>query len=349
MSNDAPTTSHMKVTPSKLRSLLIPVLDAGLVPMIHGSPGTGKSDLVRSIAKEFKLWVIDFRLSQADPTDMAGFPTINKERTRCYYTPPIDFPLAEDEIPEGYNGWLLFFDEMNTAPPSVQAASYKIILDRMVGQNHLHKAVAMLAAGNLSTDKAITNRMSTAMQSRLIHYEMAIKQKDWIKWAYNNDIDHRIISFISFKPGILQDFNPNHNDYTFPCPRTWEFTSKIIKPFAEVSADMLITLTGTIGPGAAREFFTFCQIYKTLPTLQAIAANPTGLAVPEEPATKFALSGMLGNGLNESNAENLMKYVTRMPVEFQIMSLQNAVKKDKSLMKLKEIRTWISTYGREMY
>lgn len=46
------------------------VLEAGLVPMIIGSPGIGKSDIIRTIADQYKLKVIDIRLAQADPTDL---------------------------------------------------------------------------------------------------------------------------------------------------------------------------------------------------------------------------------------------------------------------------------------
>jgi len=34
------------------------------------SPGLGKSDVVKQVAKELNLKVIDFRLSTADPTDL---------------------------------------------------------------------------------------------------------------------------------------------------------------------------------------------------------------------------------------------------------------------------------------
>jgi len=57
LANDAPT-------------LLNDVLKAGLVPMMVGSPGIGKSDIVKTVAKENNLKVIDVRLSQCDPTDL---------------------------------------------------------------------------------------------------------------------------------------------------------------------------------------------------------------------------------------------------------------------------------------
>jgi hypothetical protein len=52
---------------------------------------------------------------------LLGFPNI--ENGRSVYHPPKDIPIVGDKVPEGYNGWLLFLDEMNTAPKAVQAAA----------------------------------------------------------------------------------------------------------------------------------------------------------------------------------------------------------------------------------
>ena len=88
-----------------LQESIVTILAAGLVPMIAGSPGIGKSDIIRWIAKQFKLWVIDLRLSQCDPTDLCGFPTHDGQRMG--YAPPKHFPLQGlDEPPAGYDGWL---------------------------------------------------------------------------------------------------------------------------------------------------------------------------------------------------------------------------------------------------
>jgi len=41
-----------------------------LVPMVCGSPGTGKSAIMHQIADKYQLKLIDIRLSQCDPTDL---------------------------------------------------------------------------------------------------------------------------------------------------------------------------------------------------------------------------------------------------------------------------------------
>ena len=111
----------MKVKISIAVELVCTYLRAKLVPLIKGSPAIGKSAIVHAIADQYKLKVIDLRLSQCDPTDLLGFPSIMGDRAG--YVPMETFPIEGDAIPEGYNGWLLFLDELTSALPAVQVAA----------------------------------------------------------------------------------------------------------------------------------------------------------------------------------------------------------------------------------
>lgn len=81
-----------------------------LVPMLVGSPGEGKSAIGQAIANMYNLKVIDVRLSQADPADLMGYPRIDDKTGKASYAPMDTFPLEGDVIPEGYSGWLVFFN-----------------------------------------------------------------------------------------------------------------------------------------------------------------------------------------------------------------------------------------------
>lgn len=60
----------MKIKINQAADLITVALKAKLVPMIHGSPAIGKSSIVKQIAQQFGLKLIDLRLSQCDPTDL---------------------------------------------------------------------------------------------------------------------------------------------------------------------------------------------------------------------------------------------------------------------------------------
>jgi len=337
----------MQVKISQAKAMVTKFIQAKIVPFIHGSPAIGKSAICHQIAAEYNLKVIDVRLSQCDPTDINGFPKI--EGNKATYAPMDTFPIESDPIPEGYNGWLLFLDEMNSAKEAVQAASYKLVLDRMVGKYHLHKNVAIVCAGNLETDNAIVQPMSTALQSRMAHLELVIDPKEWTDWASANDIDHRITSYINFKPGQLYTFSPDHSDKTYASPRTWAFANAILKVTDIGQMETLPMLSGTISEGVAREFVGFCKIYESLPTIPQIMAAPKTLKVPSEPSILYALTGAIAHNAEKSNVADLMGFVERFPLEFQVICLREMIRRNKEIIATPTIQAWISKSASSLF
>lgn len=324
-----------------------------IVPLLKGSPGTGKSQIVYQIAAAYNLKVIDLRLSQCDPTDLGGFPAIFDGKAD--YLPMQHFPIEGDPLPINpetklpYDGWLLFLDEMTSAPPAIQAASYKVALDRAVGSHPLHKKCAIVGAGNLETDGAIVHAMSTALQSRLLHLELVVDSNEWIEWAVTHNIDHRITSFIKFKPGSLYTFTADHTDSTYACPRTWEFANRIMAITDISDKDFLPLLAGTLSEGVAREFVGFCKIYQELVTPAQIIANPEGIKVPTEPSVLFALTGSIAHNMDTKTSEAYMKFVSRLPVEFQVVCLREVVRRNKTMLTNPAIQSWITTSAATLY
>lgn len=303
------------------------VLSAGLVPFIHGSPGIGKSDIVKKIAKDHNLKLIDLRMSQILPEDLNGFPMRNGDTAS--YVPFDFFPLEDTPIPDGYSGWLIFLDEMNSATKVVQAASYKLILDRLVGNRKLHPQALIAAAGNKATDKAIVNQMGTATQSRLIHLELSVNVQDWLGWAMKEGIDFRITSFIEQFGRHLHDFNPNHQKYTFPCPRTWYFLSNIIKGIENLDdyPEFNAIAAGTVSESASVEFMTYCKIMDKLPRINTILSDPESVDVPTRSDIRYAVMYYVAEHTEPNNFDTLVKYIKKFPAEFQTVYLKSIVRK----------------------
>ncbi len=345
----------MKVNIEEAQILTEHILKAKLVPNLLGSPGVGKSDCIRQIAEKYNLKVIDFRLAQSDPTDLNGFPTLNEDRTRSRYAPPENIPLENDTLAinpvtgKKYAGWLLFFDEMNAAPQSVQAASYKIILDREVGSHKLHEKVMMVCAGNLATDRAIVNRLSTAMQSRLSHLEIEVDLIIWSKWARKNNIDSRITSFLNWRTELLHDFKADHSGLTFPCPRTWEFTSKLINGVHEINDEMIPLLQGTIGEGATLEFKGFLDIYQNLPSVSTLENNPDSITIPTDPGTLYALTALVANNYIDKNIKSFMRVINRLPIEYQVITVKDILGGDENIYQNSpELQLWLKNNSDEL-
>lgn len=338
---------------NQAQNIITECIKAQLVPMLVGSPAVGKSSIGHQIANEYNLKVIDLRLGQCDPTDLLGFPAVDQSRDRARYVPMETFPIETDDLPvdgdHQYDGWLLFLDEFNSADRGVQKAAYKLILDRMVGQHKLHEKVAIICAGNLETDNAIVEEMSTALQSRLVHLELAVDSKIWMDWATSNGIDHRITAFINFKPGNLYNFKPDHQDKTYASPRTWEFASRLLTNMGSDNPLLLQTLSGTLSEGVAREFIAFTKIYKSLPTITQIQSAPDTIDVPDEPSILYALAGAISHNATENNIMKLLVFVKRLPIEFQVVCLREVVRRKRELLKSEAVRSWITENATELF
>lgn len=337
----------MQVKISQAVTMLTAFIKAKLVPLLTGSPGLGKSQIYQQIADAYNLLLIDVRLGQCDVTDLNGFPQI--KGNKAGYLPMDTFPIEGDPIPKGYSGWLLLFDELTSAVPALQAAAYKIILDRKIGLHNLHKNVAVCAAGNLETDNAVVQPMSTALQSRMVHLELVVDHKEWINWASEHSIDPQITSYINFKPGNLYTFSPDHTDKTYASPRTWEFANRVLQVVEPGSPDLLPMLAGTLGEGVAREFIGFCKIYQNLPRIEQIMANPEGITVPVEPSILFALTGSISHNANQENFGSLCTFVERLPIEFQVVCLRETVRRNKAMMGHAAIQKWIAKSATELF
>jgi hypothetical protein len=336
----------IQISLAQAKPLIIDTLRAQLVPMLVSSPGLGKSALAHQIAEERNLCVIDVRLSQCDPADLNGFPSIDPETGKATYRPMDMFPLEGDTPPtnpetgEPYAGWLLLLDEINSAPKAVEAASYKILLDRMVGMQKLNSRCFVMGAGNKKTDGAVVNSSGTAQQSRMIWFEIIADLKCWLEWADKNKVDHRVKSYLQFKPEMLHIFDPKHQDRTFPCPRTWDFLSRLIKPWDKIDAVKIPLLAGTVGTGPGREFFSYCEIYKNIPTYEQILADPQNVPFGNEPSMHYALAGLVSHHMTAHNAEALFTFLERLGKDFQVTTVRAALARDRDIKKTDAYKDW---------
>jgi hypothetical protein len=339
------------VSPKQAFALTCKIINAGLVPILKGSPGTSKSAVMNRVAKQNNLKFIDVRLAQVDPVELNGFPKLDGDKAQ--YVPMEIFPTEFDALPmhaDGvtpYAGWFLFFDELTSAAKAVQAAAYKIILDRQVGLHNLHAKVHMAAAGNLTTDGAVVNNMSTALQSRLVHLNMGIDKNDWVDWAIGAGVNKKVISFIEFRPELIHKFDPKHNDDTFACQRTWEFCSDLMNANGDPTLADLAMYAGTVSEGVAREFITYVQIFSKLVSFQDILRDPLNTPVPHEPSSRYALATMLASNLNKLNGDIVMQYIDRMPAEFQLLTVRFAFRSDKSIIQSKAVMAWVRSNRKE--
>ena len=299
-----------------------------IVPYIEGAPGGGKSALAKQIGAELGFDRVEmFYASLRDPVDLLGTPRNDGEVTR--WIPPEE--LAQ--LQTGRN--LLILDELSDAVVQMQNGLCGLILERHLGNLHLSPQTHIIATGNRTKDKSGANRVVSKLRGRVRTFEFTENIDDWCEWALEAGIDVVLIQFLRFRPDLLSAFDPERIS---PTPRNWERVNNIP---AELPTDVYFAnVAGDVGEGAAAEYTGFRRIYEALPNIDGILMNPSKADVPKDPAVLYALTGALAHKTSKDNFDRVSEYVGKMPPEFQVMCVSDAMKLKPEIKTTKAFVQW---------
>ena len=332
--------SYLSLTQSQLADYLEVAIKADVVPFIQGIPGSGKSAIVKSVADKLNLQLIDLRLSQLMVYDLAGLISPNQQRDKATYLPIDVFPLENDSLPQGKQGFLIFLDEFNTADRTTMAGAYKLVLDRMIGKHKLHPHTRIVCAGNQLTDNAITNNIGTAMQTRLVHITLDLNKKDFLEHIIKSNWNPMLVSYLHFNPSMISTFNPNKYDevISFAVPRTWQFVNQQLnKGLLNMSDEIQYSaICSSVGEQAGTDFHSYIKLHKDIPSSQEILKDPLNCRLPTDDniGAKWAIAGYLSDKYNPQTEQALVEYTARLNEnDLIVMAFRLALKRYPTLVR----------------
>lgn len=318
----------------------LPIIEAHLIAnepiMLWGAPGVGKSDLVRQVRLRLKYdYLIDkFRAPTMDPVDICGVPSVVNGHT--VWNSPDALP---NEKRDGKTG-IVFLDEINAGTTLVMASLFGFVLDRRVGNYTLPKGARIVAAGNRVSDKAAAQRFPTALANRFAHIDIDPDFDAWKSWANGANILPEIVAFLAWseaRGNSLLHKMPEGDARAFPTPRSWEKVSRV----CTIAPAMAYQIAAAnVGEAAAAEFKGFLDVYRQLPKLSDIIANPKTERVPLEPSAQYAVSAALSRAADAKTLASIVTYLERLPVEFSIMAMTDAIRRDTSLKSAPGFTKW---------
>lgn len=295
---------------------------------IHGSPGIGKSTIVKSVCDELGIEFIDVRLAQLEPCDIKGLPVPNKELKQMDW-------FVNGIWPRDPNGkGIIFLDEITAADKSIQVAAYELVLDRRLGKLYsVPPGYLIVAAGNTVSDRAVANAMSSALANRFMHVELEANQENWLAWARHNDIHPSVVGFIQYKPDALFHMEDENLERGWPSPRSWEAVSEMTYdcPNKEI---LRKAVYGLVGQGYGAEFMAFNELNVEFDNILDIMRDPKSkIVIPERADQKFAMcSAMVYLLWRGVDADDEMARITgffriciKLPSDFASMALFAAI------------------------
>ncbi|MGW2478426.1 AAA family ATPase [Streptomyces sp. NPDC001571] len=285
---------------AQLEALTLAVA-ADLPVLLWGEPGIGKTAALTQLAAALDLPLTTVIASVHEPSDFSGLPVDG------------DDP-AEQGIPMAPPDWavrlvragrgLLFLDELSTAPPAVQAALLRLVLERRIGALQLPPGVRIVAAANPPTSAADGWELSPPLANRFVHlqwthdHEVVVRGLGgtWPRAALPRltpaklpdavDFARRAVcGLLAARPKLVHQLpgSETRRGGPWPSPRSWEMTLRLIAfaTAADVSRDVLSMLVrGTVGDGPGLELLASVD-RMDLPDPEALLADPASAELPE--------------------------------------------------------------------
>jgi hypothetical protein len=308
--------------PTRVLQILDKLFQTRWPVFLWGPPGVGKSSVVRLAAEQRELPLLDVRASLLDPTDLRGIPAVVDGR--AVWCPPSFLPTPDQ--PAG----ILFFDELNAAPPLVQASLYQLTLDRRVGEYCLPDGWRIIAAGNRAEDLSVTFRMPAALANRFIHLDFEADFEDWRAWAGPAGIHPLVVGFLGTRRELLIDMR--NAERGFPTPRAWEMVSDALKALGKPQ-DASDVILGVVGEGASAEFLGYCSRAISEEAIKEILADAANAELPQALGDLYALLAYITSNVRDKavmDAATLL--IPRLSPELAVLLIRDLLSVDATLI-----------------
>ena len=304
------------VTPKGLFQVLDTLTHARQPVMVWGPPGIGKSAVANQLADYQERLYKDVRALLLDPVDLRGIPWRDGTITR--WAPP-------DFLPHGDGRFLVNLEELPAATPMVQASLYQLVLDRKIGEYELPEEAVVIACGNREQDRAVSNRMPTALANRFVHITLREDVPEWCQWALGSGLPPELVFFIQMRPELLMQFDAQSREHAFPSPRSWASVGKYLGNGRLTDQELeTAIIRGAVGQGAAVELMAFLRIFRTLPHPKTVLDDPHGAPVPSDISTLIALCGSLCRYADDMTIDSITAYARRLEPELGEFLVQSA-------------------------
>lgn len=274
---------------------------ADLPVLLWGEPGIGKTAALTQLARALDLPLTTVIASVHEPSDFSGLPVLGEDpAVQGVPMAPPDWAVRLVQAGRG----LLFLDELSTAPPAVQAALLRLVLERRIGALQLPPGVRIVAAANPPSSAADGWELSPPLANRFVHlhwthdHEVVVRglggtwpratlpRLDPEKFSDAVTFARRAVcELLAARPALVHQLpgSQTRRGGAWPSPRSWDMTVRLVAfaTAASSSTDVLSLLVrGSVGDGPGFELLAAID-RMDLPDPETLLADPASAVLPD--------------------------------------------------------------------
>jgi len=313
-----------------------------------GKGGIGKTESIEHLAKkELNIGYVDIRLLLYTETDLKGIPYPNENHTSTIWLQNNILPLAERDGEKG----ILVLDEITSAPKSVRTAAYQLLNERRLGEYNLPAGWLIVCLGNGEEDGGDYQGMEGNFANRCSVFRVVPDIEAWKEWAFKNNINTLVTSYVTFRPNDLHTYNPEaEGEVLFASPRSWTAVSNILNnnDFNDKDNVLICRILANIGQRVGHTFIAFCKHSKKAIDPNSIVKNGQCPKLDDIEIVNITIQSVikivsdkidsdLNNG-NEISSEavqwtaNTLKWLVSLRTEYAVMGIKDLVRYNKIAM-----------------
>ncbi len=300
-------------------------------PLLLGPPGAGKTTMSRDLAKEMQRRLVVVNCGEnSDSTEVSGLPNFGDTKV-----------LTGKNGPVNINSWvlnsgagvvctepcILLIDDLDKAPPQIQAALLAISANRMFRDYPFHPMALLMAAGNRFGDDRLSSELSQSILTRFTAIELEPDVISFCEYGLKSGDVHPIVAgYLQYKPAHL--YAPKDGVNRFPTPRGWIEASAHLKRYPDPIEESTGVpnwkgiISRKCGTDVGSDFWGWYSVIREIDLEKLLNTGVVETnSVMAHYAAIYLLSSTFNGGGVPSGRMGILPFVTGLPPELRVALL----------------------------
>ncbi|NMC98907.1 MAG: AAA domain-containing protein [Bacteroidales bacterium] len=185
----------LNISDNELFDFLDTCFAVGIVPVLVGNTGIGKTERVRQYCekREYELFVQHLG-QMSDVSEFAGISYPNTKKKT------LDIIMNEiwEKIKDSKKPPVLFLDEYNRSPRDILSAVFQLLSEKRI-RNEVFENLRIIGAINPSNNEAYMGVIEDddAWKSRVCYIDIKADYEEWKKWYLSKKLNPTIIKYLN--------------------------------------------------------------------------------------------------------------------------------------------------------